>query len=184
MLRHIGLTAALLAMPPLAQAADNGIYLGAGYVQSDYGLSNPGIDDFDDEDSGFKLIAGFRPFDNFGVELNYTDHGEVTNEPNCPGPGIPCFDTRLGAETIAGYAVGFLDFPVIDLFAKVGAASWQVDGNDTIGRGINEDDFDFAWGAGVQAHIWSLAARLEYEQIKLVDDELGTISLSFIYTFL
>ncbi|MGH8243285.1 MAG: outer membrane beta-barrel protein [Steroidobacteraceae bacterium] len=183
--RSTAIAALLLGLAPLAQAADNGIYLGAGYVQSDYGLSNPGIDDFDDEDSGFKLIAGFRPFDSFGVELNYTDHGEVTNEPNCgPGPGIPCLDTRLGAETIAGYAVGFLDFPVIDLFAKVGAASWQVDGNDRFGGSINEDDFDFAWGAGVQAHIWSLAARLEYEQIKLVDDELETISLSFIYTFL
>ena len=79
MLRLISLAALLLAFAPLSQAADNGIYLGAGYAQSDYGLSDPGdIEDFDDEDAGFKVIAGFRAHDNFGVELNYTDHGDAT----------------------------------------------------------------------------------------------------------
>ena len=40
------------------------------------------------------------------------------------------------------------------------------------------------WGAGVQAHFGSLGARLEYESVKVLDEDLGTISLSFIYTFL
>jgi hypothetical protein len=100
MLRHIVLSAAVLAIAPLAQAADNGIYLGAGYVQSDYGLEDPDIGDFDDEDGGFKLIAGWRVIDNFGVEVNYIDHGDAT-----------IGDGRLGAETISGFAVGYIDFP-------------------------------------------------------------------------
>src|SRR5688572_2280643 len=138
MLRHIGFTAALLAIAPLAQAADNGIYLGAGYVQSDYGLEDPDIGDFDDEDGGFKLIAGWRVIDNFGVEVNYIDHGDAT----------------------------------------IGDARSN-------GISVDEDDLDFAWGVGIQARIWSLGARLEYEQFPIVDDEkLDTISLSFTYTFL
>jgi opacity protein-like surface antigen len=177
MLRIIGLSALLLAAAPLAQAADNGIYLGAGYAQSDYGLSNPlDAPEFDDEDDGFKLIAGFRPLDSFAVELNYIDHGDATVDP-----------LTLSAETISGFAVGFLDFPVIDLFAKVGGASWQVDGRIApcaVDGCFDESDFDFAWGAGVQAHFWSLAARLEYEQFEILDEDIGTISLSFIYTFL
>jgi len=189
MLRHITLTALLLGLAPLSQAADNGIYIGAGYVQSEYGLDNPlNAEPFDDSDGGFKVIAGFRPLDSFGVELNYIDHGDVTIPPSACGPvvGIPCnTEFRGGAETISGFAVGFLDFPLIDLFAKVGAASWQFDGSGGLGTRIDESDVDFAWGAGVQAHFGSLGARLEYERFKIVEDEdLGAISLSFVYTFL
>ncbi len=134
MLRLISLAALLLAVAPLSQAADNGIYLGAGYAQSDYGLSDPGdIEDFDDEDGGFKVIAGFRAHDNFGVELNYTDHGDATAPAgDCGGVACPPGTAAaVGAETIAGYAVGFLALPVVDLFAKVGGASWQLDGQHT-----------------------------------------------------
>jgi opacity protein-like surface antigen len=173
MLRTLPIAALLAVLAPLAQAADNGFYLGAGYVQSDYGLQDVGREGFDDEDSGFKAIVGWRPLDNFGVEVNYIDHGEAFLPP----------DTRVGAETLSGFAVGYIAFPVVDLFAKAGATSWQVDGNAGLDN-IKEDDFDFAWGVGIQARIWSLGARLEYEQFPIVDDEkLDTISLSFTYTF-
>lgn len=175
MLRHITAAALLAGLAPLAQAADNGIYLGAGYAQSDYGLPDPGnLDGFDDEDGGLKLIVGWRPLDNFGVELNYIDHGDALVPP----------DTRLGAETISGFAVGYIDFPIIDLFAKAGVTSWQVD-LDTVGFNGSDDDLDFAWGAGIQARFWSFGARLEYEQFPIAGDEkLDTISLSLTYTFL
>jgi opacity protein-like surface antigen len=174
MLRNITIATVLFALAPLAQAADNGIYLGAGYAQSDYGLPDPDLAGFDDEDGGMKLIVGWRPMDNFGVEVNYIDHGDALIPP----------DTRLGAETISGFAVGYLDFPLIDLFAKAGATSWQVDATSG-GVNIDDDDLDFAWGVGIQARFWSLGARLEYEQFPIVEDEkLDTISLSFTYTFL
>ena len=73
---------------------------------------------------------------------------------------------------------------IIPDFAKAGATSWQVDARSN-GLSVDEDDLDFAWGVGIQARIWSLGARLEYEQFPIVDDEkLDTISLSFTYTFL
>lgn len=172
--RRIGLAAALLALAPLAQAADNGIYVGAGYVQSDYGLDNPGIPGFDDEDGGFKAIVGWRPIDSFGVEVNYIDHGDALIPP----------DTRLGAETVSAFAVGYVALPLIDLFAKAGATSWQVDASSG-GINVDDDDLDFAWGAGIQARFWSFGARLEYEQFPITGDEkLDTISLSLTYTFL
>lgn len=192
MLRRLILTALLFALAPLSHSADNGIYIGAGYAQSDYSLRNPaGFTGFDDEDSGFKVIAGFRPLDKFALELNYTDHGNVRIDGSFCPPEVFCTaqveTLRAGAETISGFAVGFLDFPLIDLYAKVGGSSWQFDGSAVPavpGFDVDESDFDFAWGAGAWAHFGSLGARLEYERFKIVDEDIGTISLSFVYTFL
>lgn len=177
----------------LSQAADNGVYLGAGVLQSQYGLSNPGdLEPFDDEDTGYKIIAGFRPLDSFGVELNYADHGEATVPSGIVCIqliGAPCPDeTGLKAKTLSAFAVGYLDFPLLDLFAKVGGTAWEFKGSSTPAFpafSIDEDGTEFAWGAGVQAHFGSLGLRLEYEQLNIIEDEkLGTVSLSFIYTFL
>jgi opacity protein-like surface antigen len=192
MLRTTLLTALLLAAP-LSRAADNGIYLGAGITQSEYGLDNPlDAEPFDDKDNGYKLIVGIRPLDNFGIEANYIDHGDATVPTGIACIqliGVPCPDTtKLSAKTVSAFAVGYLDFPLVDLFAKAGVSAWQFDGHSTpsfSGFSINEDDVDFAWGAGVQARFGSIAARLEYEQFNIIQDEkLGTISLSFTYTFL
>ena len=192
MFRSISLVALLLAVAPLSQAADNGIYLGAGYAQSEYGLDNPAnAPEFDDEDGGYKLIVGWRPLDNFGVEMNYIDHGDATVPAGvaCIAlVGAPCPDsTQLEAQTISGFAVGYIDFPLVDLFAKAGVTSWSFDGrtpNDP-DFDFDESDTDFTWGVGVQARFWSIAARLEYENFSIIEDEeLGTISLSFTYTFL
>jgi opacity protein-like surface antigen len=189
MLRQLTIAAALAAAAPLAGAADNGVYLGVGYAQSDYGFSNPTDNtEFDDEDSGFKVVAGFRPLDSFAVEVNYTDHGDASLRlTDCGGEVCPADAVAfVGAETISAFAVGLVDFPVIDLYAKVGGAASTVDGRvPVVDFSVDESDFDFAWGAGVWAHFGSLGARLEYERIKILEDEdLGTISLSFVYTFL
>jgi hypothetical protein len=177
----------------LAAAADNGIYLGAGATQSEYGLENPlDAEPFDDKDNGYKLIVGIRPLDNFGIEANYIDHGDATLPTGIACiqlVGVPCPDTvKVNAKTLSAFAVGYLDFPLVDLFGKAGVSAWQFDGRSTPGFpafDINEDDADFAWGLGVQARFGSLGARLEYEQFNIIGDEkLGTISLSFTYTFL
>ena len=193
MLRFITLLG-LCFVAGLAQAADNGFYLGVGATQSDYGLANPGAAlPFDDSTSGYKLITGWRPLDNFGVEVNYVDHGSAT----VPS-GIVCIQfitvpcpatTSLTAETLSAFAVGYIDLPLVDLFAKVGVNSWKFDGQSTGGFvpvfRINESGTDLAFGAGVQVRFSSLGARLEYERLNIVQDEsLDTISLSLTYTFL
>jgi opacity protein-like surface antigen len=183
---------ALLGFAGLSQAADNGIYLGVGAVQSEYNLDNPlDADPFDDKDNGYKLIAGWRPLDSFGVEANYIDHGEATVPSGVACiqlVGVPCPDTTsLEAKTVSVFAVGYLDFPLIDLFAKAGATSWEFDGSTPSfpDFDFDESDVDFAWGVGVQARFGSLGARLEYERFSIIEDEeLGTISLSLTYTFL
>ena len=193
MLRFITLIG-LCFVAGLAQAADNGFYVGAGVVQSEYGLANPGAAlPFDDKTSGYKLIVGWRPLDSFGVEASYVDHGDAT----VPS-GIVCIQfitvpcpasTNLTAETLSAFAVGYLDLPLVDLFAKVGVNSWKFDGHSIGGFvpvfRVNESGTDLAYGAGIQVRFGSLGARLEYERFNIVKDEgLDTVSLSLTYTFL
>jgi hypothetical protein len=170
-----------------ATAADNGFYFGLGASKSDFNIE----DALDNTDTGLKLIAGVRLLDSFGVELNYADHGKasVPSGVACIAlVGENCPDTsRVAAKTTAAYAVGFLDFPLLDLFAKAGLA--KVDGKlTTPGQPafrFSDDDTDLAWGVGAQAHFGSLGARLEFEQFKLFGDEkLRAISASFVYTIL
>jgi hypothetical protein len=149
------------------------------------------VQPFDDSDSGYKLIAGWRPLDNFGVEVNYVDHGNAVVPAGvaCIAPfTTPCPDTtHLSAQTLSGFAVGYIDFPLIDLFAKAGLTSWKFDGSTPGFPDFNFDESgaDFAWGAGIQARFLSLGARLEYEDFAIINGEhLGTVSLSLTYTFL
>lgn len=193
MLRIIALTGLVLAAP-LVQAADNGFYLGAGAVQSEYGLANPGAAlPFDDSTSGYKLIVGWRPLDSFGVEATYMDHGDATVPSGIvciQFITVPCPSSMgLTAETMSAFAVGYLDLPLVDLFAKVGVSSWKFDGHSiggfTPAFRFSEDGSDLAYGAGVQVRFGSLGARLEYERFEIVKDQsLDAISLSFTYTFL
>src|SRR5688500_11279206 len=91
-----------------AQAADNGFYLGAAVTQAkiddvgeDFDTGN--LDDFEIDDTSWKLIGGFRPVDFFAVELNYMDIGDESRD---------FAGTRFDADAkaYAAYAVGF--FPV------------------------------------------------------------------------
>jgi opacity protein-like surface antigen len=169
---------ALLAAP--AMAADNGIYLGAGI-----GLSNVTVNDvdslpaFDEDDTGFKVIAGIRPLDWLGAELNYIDFG--TPMSNAAG-------TRVESEAtaFAAFAVAFLALPIVDLYGKLGVVRWDASVRAMdVGLSAEDSGTDFAWGLGVQARLLSLGLRLEYERFEIGSfDETRFLSLSVTYTFL
>src|SRR4051812_19206529 len=89
-----------------AQAADNGLYLGAGVSQvklnnvgEDFNTGN--LNDFKLDDTSWKLIGGFRLLDNFALELNYMDLGDESRN-------VGGVDFRANGKAYAGYAVGFL----------------------------------------------------------------------------
>jgi opacity protein-like surface antigen len=170
-----------------AQAADNGVYIGGSVGQGRTDFDEEVLDDFlDGEDTGFKLIGGFRPLDWLGVELNYVDLGEVTQNEDF----VELSDFSLKQKGIAGYGVLFYDFTVVDVFAKAGIVQWDAD-LSFIGDGelieASEDGTDFAWGVGAQVRFGSLAARLEYERFQVDVEgfsEPEMISLGLTWTFL
>jgi len=166
----------LLAAPE-ATAADNGFYLGAALMQSRINDIAPSIDL---EDDSYKLIAGFRPLDNFAFEVNYIDLGKETG-------GVGPVGYSVDSKAYAAYAVGFLPLPFLDLYAKAGVARWEANARATgisLGR-LDDSGTEFAYGAGVQARLGSLAARLEYERFDVADTNgAELISLGLTWTFL
>jgi hypothetical protein len=169
-----------------AYAQDNGFYFGGGITRTSLDTSSDFIEDapdfsIDDDDNGWKLVAGMRLLDWFAVEGNYVDFG-----------GVNAGNDALGGEyELTGFdafAVGFLSAPFVDVFGKVGAIRWDAEGRVSFG-GVNFSDTetgtDFAWGGGVQARFGSLAARLEYERFEVDNtDEVAMITLGATFTFL
>ncbi|HEX5764039.1 MAG TPA: outer membrane beta-barrel protein [Woeseiaceae bacterium] len=183
------LCAFVMSFAGVAQAADNGIYLGGGVTRTSIDTGNDFIEsapDFslDDDDNGFKVIAGMRPFDWLAFEANYVDFGNI--EVSSTGASVPGGSFELTG--IDAFAVGFLPVTFVDIFGKVGAIRWDSDSAANVG-GIDFEDSDsgtdLAYGAGVQARLGSLAARLEYERFEVDNtDEVAMITLGLTYTFL
>lgn len=163
------------ALAPAAQAADNGFYLGAGFTKAQ-------VDDFDTQfdfdDESFKLIAGFRPLDSFGVEVNYIDLGR---DSVTVGP----LTLNGKSKAYGAFAVGYLPLAPLDLFAKAGAARWESElASTALGR-FRDDGTEFAWGAGIQARLGSLAVRLEYESFDVGSSARSElVTLGATWTFL
>ncbi|HET6630356.1 MAG TPA: outer membrane beta-barrel protein [Woeseiaceae bacterium] len=178
--------AALLLWTTGAYAQDSGFYLGGGITRTSLDTSSDFVQDapdfsLDDDDNGWKLIAGIRPLDWLAVEGNYVDFG-----------GVNAGNDALGGEyELTGFdvfAVGFLSAPFVDVFGKVGAIRWDADGRVNFG-GVSfsdsESGTDLAYGAGVQARFGSLAGRLEYERFEVDGtDEVAMLTLGVTFTFL
>ena len=166
--------AGLGALAGSANAADNGFYLGASVGRSNVDIQDGPVR-IDDDDTGFKLIAGFRPLDWLGVELNYVDFGEPENG-----------TLKAEGNAISAFAVGFLPLGPVDLYAKAGLVN-----SDTkvkvrgLGDAFKSDGTDPAYGVGVQFRLLSLSVRAEYEVFDVDGvDDLNLFSIGATYTFL
>ncbi len=171
---------ALLTLPVLpAVAADNGFYLGGSVGQVNLKIDDltgnvfPD-DDFDSDDTAFKLIAGIRPLDWLAVEAAYVNFGE---------PEDTVVGTKLQADGdgISAFAVGFLPVGPVDLFAKAGLIAWD---SKITGGAFDDDGSDLAYGVGAQFRVLGLAIRAEYEKFDISDVDLDMISVGVTYTFL
>jgi OOP family OmpA-OmpF porin len=178
-MRKTILFAALLTLPALpAVAADNGFYLGASVGQANLkidDLTNGQLadDDFDADDTAFKLIAGIRPLDWLGVEAAYVNFGE-------PEDTVVGQKLKADGDGISAFAVGFLATGPVDLFAKVGLISWD----SKISGSFDDDGTDLAYGAGAQFRVLGLSIRAEYEKFDISDVDLDMVSVGVTYTFL
>lgn len=166
-------TLSLAALAPQAAAADNGFYLGAGLTNTDFD-----IEDASGDDNGFKLIAGFRPLDWLAIEANYIDLG-----------GDEAGGTSLDAKATTITALAIAEVGVVDLYGKLGLASWNVDLRDQEFGNFSDDGWEPVYGVGVGAHFGSLGVRAEYEMFNAdlfdeLDTDVNILSVSFTYTFL
>lgn len=174
-MRNLFIGAAALLACGAASAADNGFYLGGSVGQASVKIDE-GLATFDDHDTGYKFIAGFRPLDWFGVEANYVDFGNPKDN------GV-----ELDAHGISAFAVGFYAFGPLDIYAKLGAIDWKssVSVQGVSSNAFKNDGTDFAYGVGAQFRFLSLSVRAEYERFEAEDiDHLNMVSVGLTYTFL
>lgn len=180
MRKAILFTAALLTLPVLpAVAADNGFYLGGSVGQVNLKIDDltGGVlpnDDFDSDDTAFKLIAGIRPLDWLGVEAAYVNFGK-------PEDTVLGEKLKADGDGISAFAVGFLPTGPVDLFAKVGIIAWD---SKIDGGAFDDDGSDLAYGVGAQFRVLGLSIRAEYEKFDISDVDLDMISIGVTYTFL
>jgi len=177
MTKSIAIAVFLLAASGSALAADNGIYLGGSVGQANLKIDNlAGLSaaDFDGNDTAFKAIAGFRPFDWFAVEASYVDFGK-------PDDNVLGEHVKAQADGVSAFAVGFLAIGPVDIFGKLGGINWD----SKVSGGIKDNGTDFAYGVGAQFRLLSLSVRAEYEGFNLSDvDDLNMVSIGLTYTFL
>jgi opacity protein-like surface antigen len=182
-------------------------YVGAGagesHVRTDREVSDPfgaynGPDyRFDGRHSAWKVIAGIRPVSPLGVELEYIDFGN---------PRTEVMDTFSGALTgaeakaVTLFGLGYLPLPVpfLDVYGKLGLARLhttltEISPVPFCPVGVipcaqttsNQSGWstNFAYGAGVQVKVSSLAVRAEYERIDASAGNPDILSLGVTWTF-
>lgn len=167
-----------------------GFYLGAAAVKTSDVLTAVGARE---TDTGWKLMAGLRPLHLLGAELEYTDFGsgQFSN-------GYHSFNGSWSGHATGLFAVSYLPLPspFLDIFAKIGAQRTETaaEGGVICGGGIpicnvlraagfNETETDFAYGAGVQAKLHSLAVRVEYERTETNIGHPKLLSFGLTLTF-
>jgi OOP family OmpA-OmpF porin len=167
----------LTVMAPGARAADNGFYLGAGITDTKFDVDDIGSGSLDD--NSFKLIAGFRPLDWLAFEANYMDLG-----------GDKSNGDSLDASAITLSGLVLAEIGIVDLYARLGVAKWDADISSTnLNFSESDDGWEPTYGVGVGVHFGSIGVRAEYERFEAkffdaLDADVGTVSLSFTYTFL
>lgn len=154
----LGTVVALVSVP-VAQAQPE-FYLGAGY-----GLYDINEDDFDDDDSVWKVYTGFSFNQALGIELSWVDFNEVREAGN-----------SLDADGWGAAAV--LSLPLSENFALYGKAGqffWDSEAR-ALGIPIDDDGDDPFFGAGAKFRLNdALDLRLEWERYDVADIDLDTV---------
>jgi opacity protein-like surface antigen len=152
---------------------------------------------FDATHGAWKVTAGLRPISPLGVELEYIDFGNPST-----GPSNAIFGELSNADqkAVALFGLGYLPLhvPFLDIYGKLGVARLHTAatevspipvcpaGSTSCGPttfNISDSSTNFAYGAGVQGKIGSLAIRAEYERISASGGNPDIFSLGVTWTF-
>jgi OOP family OmpA-OmpF porin len=167
----------LFASLALASAAHAEVYVGAAFMQSDAEFESA-VDDFDADDSSFKVFGGYNFAKWFGLEVAYRDFG--TFEDSTP---LGAVDADLEGLDLS--ARGILPLGnLVGIFAKVGYANIQYDVDfDTVTDDFDDDEWELLYGAGIDVYLGKhFGLRGEWEMFD-VDDQLNSLSAGAFFRF-
>ena len=177
--------ASAFAMSP-AMAAGSGPYFGAGV--GSFGVDVDGIEDgvnFSGDDTGFKLLGGYRANQYFAAELEYIDGGSVEDKYDIDGDTL-----KIGID-VTGFNLSALgSFPFaerFDVFGKLGVIFLDADFEASFmgeSERDSDDGNDFSWGVGASWYFMdNFGARIEYQGFEIEDADVDMISLGVLFTF-
>ena len=176
---------------PLNALADSGFYVGGsiGGASIEADIENdptlPTLpDEIDEDDTGFKVFGGFmwdNPLIDLGVEVGYVDFGQPeVNVPTVVGDvGVEFETSGINLWGIAGTEVGPLD-----VFAKLGYVSWDIEATiENVQGSISDDGSDIGYGVGAAFNLGSLQIRGEWELYDIEDADVSMLSLGVAFRF-
>ena len=192
-----------------ASAADPlGFYVGAGIAHSQVRndvqfVGASGSVGLSGGATGWKAILGIRPLSVIGAEAEYLDFGSASGSANIPATVTTGGLNATGnshPKAPAVFAMGYLPIPLpyLDIFAKAGVAELKSSVNATAQAtcpinlpcipilippySASSSDTRFAYGAGVQVKLASLAVRAEYERIHSSSGDPDLLSLALTWS--
>jgi OOP family OmpA-OmpF porin len=155
------------------------------------------INSCDDEDSSWRIFAGYQFNKYVGLELGYADLGQ--GEGRATVTGVGSGTARFEAEAWDLVMVGMLPINErFSIFGKLGFARWDVDASATVsipGRGTgvgsdSEDGTELTQGVGAQFNFTkNVGARVEWQRYndvggsKTGESDIDVISASLLFTF-
>jgi opacity protein-like surface antigen len=168
-MRWLVLPAALCAVSPAAFAMDpslHGFYIGGSVGDATVEVEDDQTGEtFDADDTGYKIIAGYRIIDWVAVEVNYSDYGDPV-------------DRFFGRNMTASYdglsvsALGMLPLGNFDLFGRLGITRLESEFKVAGFAGtLGEESTEPLIGLGAQFRPTpNLAIRVEVEGVLLDAD--------------
>jgi OOP family OmpA-OmpF porin len=160
-----------------AQDADAGFYLGGGVGQfnaqiDDVDDVDATVDEWDEDDTAYKLFGGYRLSNFLAFELAYLNLGEPS------GAVVPGRNVDASVDGFAPYVVGTIPLGNwFEVFGRLGYYFYDATYGVEDGAGgrveFDEESEDLVWGAGIGTKIGErLNLRFEYERMDLqgVDD--------------
>ena len=184
-----------LALPAAANAQgfsftgpDSGWYVGGGIGQSQIDIDTsdaaPGTT-VDDKDTSFRVFGGYQMNKHFGVELGYSQLGEVSGNE----PGFGAFQFEAKAWDLV--AVGTL--PLGNSFSLIGKLGFYKGDLDFTGGGesLSESNTDLTYAIGAQYDFSkNLGLRAEWQQYKSMgkqdttgESDVDVFGISVVYRF-
>lgn len=160
----------------LAQDAEPGFYIGGGLGQfnaqiDDVDEVDDTVDSWDEDDTAYKLFAGYRMNSFLAFELDYIDLGDPSGEV------VPGFNVDASVDGFAPYVVGTIPLGEwFEVYGRLGYFFYDATfrAEDELGGDatFDEESEDLVWGAGVGGNFGRLNVRFEYERFDFegVDD--------------
>ncbi|HXV75858.1 MAG TPA: porin family protein [Candidatus Polarisedimenticolaceae bacterium] len=172
------LVASAICVPLPASAA--GGYLGGSWLSTSAEFDTA-VENFDTDESGWKVFAGFDAERFFGVEVSYRDMGDFSEV-----HGLDSLDADIDAWEAS--LRGLLPLGrVLQLFAKFGYANVSFDGDVATGSivsaDVDADGWDLIYGVGIDLNLGErFGLRAEWEEFD-VEDSLNSFSAGAFFRF-